>query len=158
MLLSEITAEIVPHAGAPTAYGIPLSLDKTKQFIDYYDGSTLTPEQESIVQDALLPLVAPCCDDNSMATCCCPCNLAKAVWGLSGYLVAEKNFDVEQVRESASQWLHFARGDYYVYQELKKRGKDPSEFGLPRVDTCYTNSSDLSFADAGCGGMGQLNL
>lgn len=158
MLLSEITADIVPRAGARTAYDIPLSLDNTQQFIDYYDSGRLTPEQESMVQDALLPLAAPCCDDNSMATCCCPCNLAKAVWGLSGYLVAEKNYDVGQVGESALQWLRFIRGDYYVAQELRKKGKDPTEFGLPREDSCYADACDLSFADAGCGGMGQLKL
>jgi len=83
----EVAAEIIPQEGDPTAYDIPLSLDNTQQFIDYYNATTLTAEQESTMRNALLPLKAPCCDDNSMATCCCPCNLAKSVWGLSSYLI-----------------------------------------------------------------------
>jgi hypothetical protein len=85
----EVAAEIIPQEGDETSYGIPLSLNNTQQLIGYYNAARLTSEQKSIMQNALLPLKAPCCDDNSMATCCCPCNLAKSVWGLSSYLIAE---------------------------------------------------------------------
>jgi len=65
----EIAAEIIPNEGDPTPYGIPLALDNTQRLIDYYNTITLTPEQESIRRDALQPLKAPCCDDNSMYRC-----------------------------------------------------------------------------------------
>ena len=152
----EVAAEIIPQKDSPTTYGIPLSLDNTQQFIDYYNATTLTPEQESIMREALLPLKAPCCDDNSMATCCCPCNLAQSVWGLSSYLIVEENYGVEQVRESALQWLRFIHSDYYVAQELGNRGVNPDEYDLPRGDACYSGRCELPFANSGCGGMGEL--
>ena len=153
---AEVAAEIIPHEGEPTAYGIPLSLDNAQRFIDYYETATLTAEQESIKEDALLPLKAPCCDDNPMSTCCCPCNLAKSVWGLSSYLIVEEKYDVEQVRESALQWLRFIQSDYYVGQELKNKGVNPDKYGLPHGDACYTGRCELPFVDDGCGGMGAL--
>ncbi|MBU0703767.1 MAG: hypothetical protein KKC18_07855 [Chloroflexi bacterium] len=149
----EVAAEIIPQEGEPTPYGIPLSLDNTQRFIDYYEATTLTPEQEEIKRQALLPLKAPCCDDNSMATCCCPCNLAKSVWGLSSYLIVEENYGVEQVRESALQWLHFIHDDYYVMQELGNRGVDPGRYGLSYEAPCYAGYCERPFVDGGCGGM-----
>lgn len=155
-VVAEIRAEIIPVEGAQPSYGIPLSLNKTQRFIDYYNAAALTPEQEKTMRDALLPLKAPCCDDNSMATCCCPCNLAKAVWGLSGYLVAEKKYGVEQVREAALEWLRFIHSDYYVIQEMRNRGIDPALHGLLHENPCYVGECELPFKDGGCGGMGEL--
>lgn len=157
-IVAEIRAEIIPVEGAQTPYGIPLSLDNTPRFIDYYNTAALTPEQENTMRDALLPLRAPCCDDNSMATCCCPCNLAKAVWGLSGYLATEKNYDAEQVREAALQWLRFIHSDYYVIQEMRNRRIDPRSHGLSHENPCYVGECELPFRDGGCGGMGELSM
>jgi hypothetical protein len=64
-----IAAEIIPQEGDSTSYGLPIALTNTQRFIDYYDSITLTPAQESIRREALLPLKAPCCDDNSMHDC-----------------------------------------------------------------------------------------
>ena len=96
-------AEITPYAeeGDPTSYGIPLSVQNTAQFVSYDRAYTLTPGQEAIKKEALTALAAPCCDDFSAYTCCCPCNLALSVWGLSNYLVAEKGLAAESVREAA---------------------------------------------------------
>ena len=154
----EIAAEIIPQEGDQTSYGISLSLNNTQRFIDYYNETTLTSEQKSTMRNALFPLKAPCCDDNSMATCCCPCNLAKSVWGLSSYLIVEKNYGVDQVRESALQWLRFIHSDYYVIQELKNRGTDPAMYGLSHENACYVGECELPFVDGGCGGMGDLTL
>ena len=151
-----LAAEIIPQEGDATDYGIPLSLDNTQQFVDYYGATVLTPQQEAVMRDALLPLKAPCCDDNSMATCCCPCNLARSVWGLSSYLIVEENYGVEQVRESAHQWLRFIHDDYYVIQGLKERGVNPAKFGLVHENPCYEGACELPFRDGGCGGMGVL--
>jgi hypothetical protein len=65
----EVAAEIIPLEGDSTSYGIPMALNNTQRFIEYYDTITLTPEQESTRRSALLPLRAPCCDDNSMYNC-----------------------------------------------------------------------------------------
>jgi hypothetical protein len=149
----DVRAEIIPKEGDPTSYGMPLSLHGTQQFKDYYEASSLSPEQERVFEDALLPLKAPCCDDNPMSTCCCDCNLAKSVWGLSSYLIAEEDYGAEQVRESALQWLRFIHGDYYVGRELSSRGVNPNKYDLPSGDACYTRRCEMTFADAGCGGM-----
>jgi hypothetical protein len=152
----QVRAEIIPQAGDPTAYDLPLSLDNTQRFIDYYEASSLTPEQERIKEDALRPLKAPCCDDNPMSTCCCDCNLAKSVWGLSDYLIAEKGLGSEEVQTSALQWLRFIHSDYYVGQELSSRGVNPDRYDLPRGDGCYSGRCELPFSESGCGGMGVL--
>ncbi len=148
----EIAAEIIPKEGDPAAYGI-LSLNNTQQFIDYYNMTKLTPEQKSTMKKALLPLKAPCCDDNSMATCCCPCNLAKSVWGLSSHLIVEKNYSADEVRESALQWLRFIHSNYYIIQELQDRVINPSKYGLSHENPCYVGECELTFVDGGCGGM-----
>ncbi len=155
---AEIEAEIIPQEGEQTSYGIALSLENTQLFLDYYHTASLTSQQEAIMRNALLPLKAPCCDDNSMATCCCPCNLAKSVWGLSSYLIVEKEYDASQVREAALQWLRFIHSNYYVVQELRNRGVDPGTYGLSYEDSCYAGLCELPFVDGGCGGMEALRL
>ena len=151
-----LAAEIVPSEGDDTSYGIPLSLSNTRQFIDHYESAALTHDQQAIVDEALSELPAVCCDDNSMATCCCPCNLAKSVWGLSRWLVVEHGYGLDQVRESVSQWLHFVHGDYYVRQEIEKRGISPGDYGVSHGDACYVGNCELAFVEGGCGGMGRL--
>lgn len=152
----QIEAEIIPKEGDSTAYGIPLSINNTQKFIEHYNSITLTSVQNSIMQDALQPLKAPCCDDNSMATCCCPCNLAKAVWGLARYLIAEKDYNTEQVKESVLQWLRLVYSNYYIIQELKNKGVDPGKYGLSHENACYVSECELQIVDRGCGGMRKL--
>lgn len=152
----QIEAEIIPKEGDSTTYGIPLSINNTQKFIDYYNSITLTSVQNNIMRDALQPLKAPCCDDNSMATCCCPCNLAKAVWGLTRYLITEKDYNTEQVRESALQWLRLANSNYYIIQELKNKEVNPSKYGLSHENACYVGECELPIVDRGCGGMREL--
>jgi hypothetical protein len=65
----EVAAKIIPQEGDPTSYGIPVALNNTQRFVDYDNTISLTAEQESTRRDALLPLKAPCCDDNSMYDC-----------------------------------------------------------------------------------------
>ncbi len=157
-IVAAIRAEIVPEEGSQTSSGIPLSPGNTRRFIDYYDASSLTPEQSETMQNALQSLVAPCCDDNSMATCCCPCNFSKAVWGLSGHLITQESYGVERVREAASQWLRFIYPEYYVIREMKNRGIDPAQYGLVHENACYVGNCELPIQDVGCGGMGELKV
>jgi hypothetical protein len=148
-----VAAEIIPNEGDSTSYGIPLLMKNTQQFLDYYSTIQLTPQQDSIRISALEPLPAPCCDDNPMSTCCCPCVLARSVWGLSKYLITEKKYNAEELREAALQWLKFIRRDYFVLRGLEERGVDPAVFGLVYEASCYTGKCNYSFSEGGCGGM-----
>lgn len=147
-----------PQEGDATSYGMPLSIQNGALFLGYYKQYSLTPEQEAIKKEALSSMVAPCCDDNTMYTCCCPCNLAKTVWGLSAYLIAVEDFDAAAVKDAALQWLQFLRPDYYKAQELEAQGQDPGAYGLGQVDSCYVGRCGLPFSKGGCGGMGELRI
>ncbi len=153
-------AKVGPYAveGDTTTYGIPLSVQNTAQFIDYFNNYKLTPDQDAIKQEALTALEAPCCDDKTMYTCCCDCNLAKSVWGLSNYLIIEKGLDASGVRAAALQWLQFIRPDHYRVMELEAQGEDPKAYGLWHIESCYEGRCELPFSQAGCGGMNALRL
>ena len=158
-----IWAEIIPVEGTVTDYEIPLSLENTQQFIDWYNAINLTSVQQALRDGALRPLVAPCCDEYPMSTCCCECNLSRSVWGLSAYLITEKGYTVDQLQEAILQWLHFIRPDYYVASALEEEGKIPRVFGLSTQSSCYTDRCNLPFYRemeylhlGGCGGMEDL--
>lgn len=159
-----IWAEIIPGEGTVTDYDIPFSLENTQQFIDWYNVIDLTSAQRSLRDGALRPLVAPCCDEYPMTTCCCECNLSRSVWGLSAYLITEKGYNtVNQLQEAILQWLHFIRPDYYVASALEEEGKIPRLFGLSTQSSCFTDRCDLPFYSnteylhlGGCGGMQDL--
>jgi len=158
-----IWAEIVPVEGTVTDYEIPLSLENTQQFIDWYNAIDLTSAQRALREGALRPLVAPCCDEYPMSTCCCECNLSRSVWGLSAYLITEKGYTADQLQEAILQWLHFIRPDYYVASSLEEAGKIPRVFGLSTQSSCYTDRCNLPFYSkteylhlGGCGGMEDL--
>lgn len=114
---------------------------QTRQFIDYYNASTLTPEQEAIKREALSALPAPCCSDNSAYTCCCPCNMAKSAWGLAAYLIVEERADADAVRDKVSEWFEFINPDGFS------------------GDVCYTSGGCMkAFRDNGCGGMSDRSV
>lgn len=105
------------------------------EFIAYDHSIVLTPEQKNVMDEALSSIPAPCCAQYSIATCCCPCNLAKSTWGLSKFLIARQHADVTRVRAAASEWLQFS---------------NPSGF---TGDACFTKGCNRSFEKNGCGGM-----
>ncbi len=154
---------IVPAAGAPTDYGIPLSFANTRRFIDWYNTIDLSPAQAKVREEALAPLAAPCCDEYPMSTCCCVCNLSRSVWGLSAHLIQERGYSADQVRKAARQWLHFIRPDYYVARALKDEGRYLARYGVDTKSSCFANRCDLPFYRktgfryiGGCGGMDTL--
>ena len=65
----EIWREIVPEEWTETIYGIPLSLDNTQQFIDWFKSIELSTDEQLLWDAALSSLVAPCCDDYPMSEC-----------------------------------------------------------------------------------------
>lgn len=108
---------------------------QTEEFIGYYNSIKLTPEQEKIKEEALGSIPAPCCKEYTMATCCCPCNLAKSVWGLSNYLIAEQNYDAVRLKKTVQEWIEFIHPAGY------------------QGDSCSSGRCGQSFANDGCGGM-----
>ncbi len=156
--LSDIEAEIIPAEGQMTAYGFPLSLNNTQLFIDYHKKIDLTPEQNKVRRLALTKFKAPCCDEFTADTCCCSCNLFKSVWGLTKFLIAKKNFSATQTAESVLEWLQYVRSDYYIVQELIKRGISPGKHNLKKEDSCFVGKCELPFVEGGCGGMRSLRM
>ena len=142
-----IAKRIIPDGGRATDYGLPLSLSFTQKFINYNKSIMLTARQKDIRHRALAELKAPCCDDNSADTCCCPCNLSKSVWGLTKYVISEKGFDVQQTRKSALEWLMFTRSNYYIVRELLNGRVAPAKFDLVEESSCYVGKCELPFVD-----------
>ena len=111
------------------------------EFIGYSRSITLTPAQQKLREKALLAMPAPCCKEFPLATCCCPCNLAKSAWGLTNYLIARKGASAAEVRDAVGGWLAFI---------------NPNGFS---GDVCNTaGGCARRFAHDGCGGMDERNL
>lgn len=108
--------------------------------VELYHSISLTAEQEETKNRALLGMPAPCCSRFPMATCCCACNLAKAVWGLAKHLIAEKGYGPERVRAGVESWL---------------AGVNPDGFA---GDACFEGRCNLPFHRDGCGGMREETL
>lgn len=160
-LLEAIYEEIIPHTGTETGYGIPLDLGNLPMFIDWFYEIDLGSEEQKVFHDALIALVAPCCDDNTMFRCCCEkgeraCNLVRSGKGLASYLIHGKGYTAEEIREAVLQWLQFARPDYYVARELEARGIDPRQYDLTTYGSCYRQLCQVSISQGGCGGMEDL--
>jgi hypothetical protein len=105
------------------------------EFIAYDRSLVLTPEQRTIMDEALSSIAAPCCKEFSIATCCCPCNLAKSTWGLSKLLITQHHASAPQVNAAVREWLHFTNAGGYS------------------GDACFTEGCKRPFERNGCGGM-----
>lgn len=113
---------------------------QAKEFIAYYHSIPLDAGQQKIYEAALGSVPAPCCSDYPVLTCCCPCNSAKAVWGLSHYLIAKLGYSAPQVKDTVTQWLRF----------INPRGFTGK--------ACYDGGCKRPFSENGCGGMDETNL
>ena len=113
---------------------------QTAEFMGYCKSIKLTPAQEKIKNQALSAIPAPCCSDFSVATCCCPCNMAKSIWGLSHFLIAKKNSNATHVKETVTAWIHF----------INENGFDGN--------TCNEGRCGFPFKESGCGGMKEGNV
>lgn len=110
------------------------------EFIAYDRSIDLTREQKKVMDEALTTIPAPCCAKYSIATCCCPCNLAKATWGLSKFLIANQHYDARQVKATVNEWLQFTNPSGYT------------------GDACFTGGCARSFSKNGCGGMDEHHI
>lgn len=126
-------------AGKPIAFiDVP---SQAAEFIGYSRSITLTPAQKRLRDRALGAIAAPCCSKFSAATCCCPCNLAKTVWGLTNHLIVHQGADVASIQKAARRWIRFV---------------NPKGFS---GDACNTpGGCGRAFSSDGCGGMDERNL
>jgi len=111
------------------------------EFIGYNRSIELTPAQTKLRNRALAGVPAPCCEKFTAATCCCPCNLAKSVWGLSNYMIAREDANLPQIQNSVRGWLAFV---------------NPKGFSGDACDTA--GGCGRQFSSNGCGGMDDRNL
>ncbi len=129
----------VGQAGTTTEPAKPPSFAEVKartpEFIAWSKSILLTPAQEKIKQEALGAIPAPCCKEYSVATCCCPCNLAKTVWGLANHAIARLGYDVVQTRALAVRWI---------------RATNPAGYS---GNACNRGGCSRPFSANGCGGM-----
>jgi len=126
-------------AGSPVQFFDASS--QAAEFIGYSRSIALTPEQKQIRDRALSKFAAPCCSTFSMATCCCPCNLAKSVWGLSNYLIVRDGAREAQVEKMARKWIGYVNAKGFTGDLCDSPG------GCAR-----------KFSENGCGGMDERNL
>ena len=135
--VTALAAFMTPVSAAPKAdFKFTDVKTHTEAFHQYERTIQLTPEQKAIYREALEGLPAPCCQDNTALTCCCPCNHARAWWGLTKHLVVNLGYNAEETRAKIAEWFKFA---------------NPS--GWPG-NTCYTsNGCAKPFKHGGCGGM-----
>jgi hypothetical protein len=108
---------------------------RAEKYIDYWNAVPLTAAQARVKAEALNAIPAPCCSDYTMLTCCCPCNLAKSVWGLSHYLIAKQGYTAPQVKGEVLRWLESI---------------NPTGF---TGNACFKGGCGRPFSKNGCGGM-----
>jgi hypothetical protein len=114
---------------------------QTAEFIGYNRSIVLTAAQRKVRDKALSAIPAACCSKFSAATCCCECNLAKSVWGLSNVMIARERATAAEVQSAARQWLKFVNGRGFTGDVCDAPGG------------CGRN-----FSNNGCGGMDERNL
>ncbi len=157
--LAELEAEVIPPVGKETSYGIPLSWDNAQTFADWYYEVRLTPEEATLLQQALKDIPTPCCDDTRITRCCCErsgfiCNLVRSARGLAAWLIQRKDFGEEEVQAAVREWVKFAHRKYFLAKALKERGVNPSRYDLTTRGACYRDLCELPMRQGGCGGMG----
>jgi hypothetical protein len=126
--------------GGSPAQGIVFTdlASQMNQFIRYYEEIALDPEQEAIKADVLGAMPAPCCSDATALTCCCPCNLSKATWGLANYLIAVEGYGTKALKDTMTEWLVFTNPGGYS------------------GDACYTGGCERPSHQNGCSGMREV--
>ena len=106
-----------------------------EELIEHDARIVLTAEQEEIKRAALTAIPAPCCSDRTAYTCCCPCNLAKAWWGLSKVLITEYGQDAAEVQANVERWIENLRPEGFA------------------GNSCYTGRCSTAARHDGCSGM-----
>ncbi len=114
---------------------------QSAEFIGYSRSIELSATQRTARNRALASIPAPCCSKFSAATCCCPCNLAKSVWGIANLLITRDHASDAEVGRAARDWIAFV---------------NPGGF---TGDVCDSGGGcGRRFSHDGCGGMDERNL
>jgi len=113
---------------------------QTREFIGYYHSISLNAEQTKLKEAVLGSIPAGCCGEFSILTCCCPCNFAKSVWGLSHYAIVKLHYNADQLRQAVLDWTSRV---------------NPAGF---TGDACHRGGCGRSFVSNGCGGMDEKKL
>jgi hypothetical protein len=108
---------------------------EVKTLMGHYAAIQLTPEQEAVRVAALEDLPAFCCSRFSAATCCCECNLSRTLWGLSKFLITQKDATAPQVRAAVVAWTETVNPGGYA------------------GNACFTGGCIRPMREGGCGGM-----
>ena len=141
VVLTALLLAPLGRAGAATEPAKRPSFDdvkaRTTEFIGWSSSIRLTPEQEKTKRQALGSIPAPCCKEYSIATCCCPCNLAKTVWGLANHAIARLDYDAAETRALVLEWM---------------QATNPAGYS---GDSCHRGGCPKRFSANGCGGMKQ---
>jgi hypothetical protein len=80
---------------------------QAEEFIGYSRTIALTPSQQELRDRVLGWIPAACCSKFSAKTCCCPCNLAKTVWGLANFLIVRRGANAAALEQGVRSWLVF---------------------------------------------------
>lgn len=139
MTIAVLTVDSTPSVSGSQRGGREIRLQAV-EYIRDESSIQLTVKEKAIMDKALTSIAASCCATYSMATCCCPCNLAKSVWGLSKLLIHRNHFTSEQVRLAVSDWLESTNPDGYS------------------GDACFSGGCGRAFDKNGCGGMDAKKL
>ena len=161
-ILADLTATLIPQSGSITSYAIPLSIENAQNFADWFYYIQLSPQEKAVVEEELVSIPAPCCDDNPVLACCCSkngniCNLTRSAQGLAAFLVHNKRLSGDAIKTAVIEWLHFLHPNYYLATGLEEQGRNPKDFGLEAsesYESCYQNLCDAPLDQGGCGGMG----
>jgi hypothetical protein len=114
---------------------------QTAEFIRDSHAIVLTSPQRALRERALHGIASPCCSTFPMATCCCSCNLAKSVWGLTNVMISRGHPSESQIQNAVRDWLAFV---------------NPAGFDGKSCDT--PGGCARAFSKGGCGGMNEGDL
>ncbi len=144
-----LIAALLVASSAPGAPAAPRKASKTPAFRDVkaqtaefmkYADMSLAPEQQAIKDEVLASIPTVCCKKFSMKTCCCPCNMAMTIWGLSNYMLVVKGANEAELKSAVLDWVRFIGPQGYT------------------GDACFTGGCGRPFAKNGCGGMDHKNV
>lgn len=140
LVRDQAVTELKPLRSFDQATDFGDARQRAAELIAYDQSITLSAEQQTVMNEALSSIPAPCCAQYSIATCCCPCNLARAVWGLSKFLITREGVDAPQVQAAVNKWIEFTNPGGYT------------------GDACFTRGCERAFDHNGCGGMNENRI
>lgn len=124
----------------PSADTVEITKDQLRTYMRYDSEITLDADQQAVRRDVLAKIPAPCCSSYTAETCCCACNLSRALWGFTKHLITEKGLGPSQLDREVRDWLAKLR---------------PTGFS---GDACFKGRCGDSIRDGACGGMNPENL